>query len=299
MSEAGNFEDANILNRPKTLEQCAQILGREPEELSAELNANRARLLAVRGKRIAPALDDKVLVNWNGLMIAAMAQAGSVLGEPIYVAAAAKAANFILKQMRRDDGRLLHTYRGGKARFEAYLDDYACLADALVTLYEADFDERWIAEAVGLADLMLARFADPAAGGFFFTADDHETLVARPKDIQDSSTPSATAMAVMALLRLGKVTGRTDYLEAAERTLHIFAEMMQQHPMAAGQMLMALDFRVGPTPELVILGAASAERSKILADLRRRFWPNKVVCVRPAEHESAGRSPRSSRREAI
>ena len=193
--------------------------------------------------------------------------------------------------MRREDGRLLHTCRGGNARFEAYLDDYACLADALVSLYEADFDERWIDEAVSLADVMLARFADPAAGGFFFTADDHETLVARPKDIQDSSTPSATAMAVMALLRLGKLTGRTDYLESAERTLHIFGEMMQQHPMAAGQMLMALDFHLGPTPELVIIGAAIAAQSTILADLRRRFWPNKVVAVRPTEHVAAALAP--------
>jgi len=292
VSDGGNFEGCNILNRPKTLEQCAQILGREPAELTAELDESRQSLLEVRVQRVPPALDDKLLVSWNGLAIAAMAQAGSVLGEPRYVEAAAKAARFILTAMRREDGRLHHSYRDGQARFDAYLDDYACLADALVTLYEADFDERWIAEAVALADVILARFADGEQGGFYFTADDHESLVARPKEVQDSSTPSATAMAVTALLRLGKLTGRSEYLIAADETLKLFADLMREHPMAAGQMLLALDFYLGPTPELVLLANIdSPARATLLSDLRRRFWPNKVLAVRPAEHETAALAP--------
>ena len=187
----------------------------------AELAESRAKLLRrASASAVRPGLDDKVLVSWNGLMIAALAQAGSVLGEPRYVAAAAKAADFVLTRMRRADGRLLHTYRDGQARFDAYLDDYACLANALVTLYEATFDERWIDEAVRLADIDAGPIsADHEQGGFFFTADDHETLVARPKDVQDSSTPSATAMAATVLVRLGKLTGRSDYLTAADETL--------------------------------------------------------------------------------
>jgi uncharacterized protein YyaL (SSP411 family) len=292
VSDAGNFEHSNILNLPKSLEQCAQSLQRQPAELAAELADSRTQLLAARIKRVPPGLDDKVLVNWNGLMIAALAQAGSALGVPIYIEAAAQAARFILDRMRRDDGRLLHAYRGGKSRFDGYLDDYACLADALVTLYEADFDERWIAEASFLADVILSHFADRARGGFFFTADDHETLVARPAEIQDSSTPSATAMAVTALLRLAKLIGRTDYLDAAHKTLRLFADLMQKHPMAAAQMLIAFDFAEGPTPELVLMGdRRNADVAHVLADMRRRFWPNKVLAVRPAEHESAVLAP--------
>ncbi|HEY4311301.1 MAG TPA: thioredoxin domain-containing protein [Pirellulales bacterium] len=287
VSAAGNFEGNNILNQPKSLAECAKMLGRDPVELSKELQESRARLLEVRNRRVPPALDDKVLVNWNGLMIGAMALAGSALNEPAYVAAAAKAADFVLTRMRQADGRLLHTYRNGQARFDAYLDDYACLADALVTLYEADFDERWIAEAVSLAQVILDRFADKASGGFYFTADNHESLVARPKDVQDSSTPSATAMAVTALLRLGKLTGRTDFLDAAHRTLNLFTDLIERHPMAAGQMLMALDFQLGPTPELVLIAEpGNASRSEVLEGLRRRFWPNKVLAARPGGHES-------------
>ena len=198
VSEAGNFEGSNILNRPKSLEQCAKVLNRQPAELAAELAESRTRLLAARVKRVAPGLDDKVLVNWNGLMIAALAQAGSALGVPAYVDAAARRRGLFSSACAARRRPTLARLPRRQTRFDGYLDDYACLADEIVTLYEADFDERWITEAVALADVILARFADRARGGFFFTADDHETLVARPAEIQDSSTPSATAMAVTA-----------------------------------------------------------------------------------------------------
>ena len=223
ISEAGNFEESNILNLPRSVEQCANMLGRPMDELVAELAEGKAKLLAVRNRRIWPGLDDKVLVSWNGLAIDAFAQAGATLGEPRYTAAAAKAADFILTQMRRADGRLLHAWRGGQAKFDAYLDDYTCLGNALVTLYEATFDERWIDEAIALADTVLTRFSDPAGGGFFYTADDHEALISRQKDIQDSSVPSGNAMAATMLLRLGKLSGRTEYLDAGRRTLEACA----------------------------------------------------------------------------
>src|SRR5262249_41310146 len=148
---------------------------------------------------------------------------------------------FVLGSMRREDGRLLHTWRHGRATLDAYLDDYASLASALVALYEADFDERWIDEAVKLADPMLGLFADPEQGGFFFTADDHETLITRQKDLYDAAVPSGNSMAAWSLLRLGKLTGRADYLEAAEGTLRLAAGLMRQSPLACGQMLIALD----------------------------------------------------------
>jgi hypothetical protein len=194
VSDAGNFEHSNILNLPKTIEQCARIKQLDPDKLRADLAAWRAKLVVARGKRVRPGRDDKVLVSWNGLAIDALALAAGALAEPRYLAAASAAADFILTRMRRADGRLLHTWRG-EAKLDAYLDDYAALVGGLVSLYEAGFDERYIDEAVCLADILLAHFADSDSGGFFFTSDDHEELVARQKDWQDSATPSGNALA--------------------------------------------------------------------------------------------------------
>ena len=279
VSDEGNFEGHNILNLSKTLEQCAKILGRDLNELVAELSESRARLLEVRNRRVWPGLDDKVLVSWNGLMIDAFAYAAAALDEPRYLDAARKAADFILTKMRRPDGRLLHAWRAGQAKFDAYLDDYACLANALVTLYESSWEERWIDAAAELADVLLDQFADAEAGGFFFTAADHEKLISRQKDVQDSSVPSGNSMAATLLLRLGRLAGRTDYLDAAERTLKAFAAIMEKHAGAAGQLLIALDFHLAPARELVLVGS-SQETAETAADLRRRYLPNKVLACR-------------------
>ena len=165
-----------------------------------------------------------------------------------------KAADFILQDMRRSDGRLLHTWRAGKAKLDAYLDDYAALANALVSLYEVTFDEKYIDESVRLVEIMQAHFADLAGGGFFYTADDHEQLIARHKDLQDSSVPSGNALAATVLVRLGKLTGRTEYLKAAEKTIQMAAALLERAPTASGQMLLALDMLLGPTPEIVFVG---------------------------------------------
>jgi uncharacterized protein YyaL (SSP411 family) len=292
MSEHGNFEGHSILNLPKTLPQCAQLLNRHVAELEEELCASRAKLLAVREQRIHPGLDDKVLVSWNGLMIDALAHAAAALGEERYRQAAARAADFLLTRLRDPNGKLLHSWRSGQARHDAYLDDYAGLANALVTLYEATFDQRWIEEAVALADAVLAQFADPQGGGFFYTAADHEQLIARHKDVQDSSVPSGNALAATMLLRLGKLCGRGDYLDAARATLESFAALMQQYPMAAGQMLVALDLWLGPTYEVVLMGEpGSADLEAVLADLRRRFLPRKLVAYHPTARAAEYRSP--------
>ena len=285
VSDEGNFEGHNILNLPKTLDQIARILGRDLDELAAELTESRAKLLEVRNRRVWPGLDDKVLASWNGLMIDSLAYAAGALHEPRYLNAARAAADFILGRMRRADGRLLHAWRSGQAKFDAYLDDYACLANALVTLYESSWEERWIDAAVSLADALVAQFQDAESGGFFYTAADHERLISRQKDVQDSSVPSGNSMAATALLRLGKLCGRADYLEAAERTLKAFVSLLEMHPSAAGQLLIALDFYLGPTPELILLGA-SPEIDEVTADLRRRYLPNKVVAGRPGDGHS-------------
>ncbi len=288
VTERGNFEHGkSILNRPLPITECARSLGRDPQELEQELASSRARLLAARSARVAPGLDDKVLVAWNGLMIHALCVASGALDEPRYLKAAARAADFILKQMRRADGRLLHSWRRGVARLDAYLDDYACLVNALVSLYEADFKERWIDEAVSLADLMLRGFAD-RDGGFFFTAADHETLITRPKDLFDNATPSGNSMAAMALLRLGKLTGSAECLSVAEATLRTAAHVMRQSPAAVGQLLLALDLYWGPAPEIVVVGdPENSAVAAVLAAIRQRFIPNKVLAGRRGDAPAA------------
>jgi uncharacterized protein YyaL (SSP411 family) len=252
--------------------------------LEREMAEARRRLLEVRDRRVRPAKDDKVLVSWNGLMIDAMAQAAAVLDEPRYLEAAQRAARFVLDHIRRDDGRLLHSWRLGQARLDAYLDDYAYFTNALVSLYESDFDETWIAAAAELADMMLRHFGDAAGGGFFFTADDHEQLIARTKDLQDASVPSGNAMAATALLRLGTLVGRQDYLEAARQTLELAIPLMESHPQAAGQMLIAADMALGPLPEVVVVGDCRQGATRdVLRDLHRRYVPNRVLACRPPQ----------------
>jgi uncharacterized protein YyaL (SSP411 family) len=240
-------------------------------------------LFAAREQRVRPGRDDKLIVAWNGLMIDAMAKAGAALGEDRYVDGARRAADFILRNLRRGDGRLLHTWRAGKAKLDAYLDDYASLTDALVSVYEATFDESYIDSATQLIDVILGKFSDPDGGGFFYAASDHERLIARNKELTDSSTPSGNALAATSLMRLGKLLGRGDYLDAAERTLSAAAAVMQRAPLAAGQMLIALDHFLGPAFELVLSGDLTGAAGKqAMFDLHRRFLPRCVIAARDA-----------------
>jgi uncharacterized protein YyaL (SSP411 family) len=214
-------------------------------------------------------------------MIDAMARAGAALNEPEYVITADEVASFILSRMRRDDGRLLHSWRNGHAKLDAYLDDYAALANSLVSLYESNFKERWIDEAVQLMDIVLDKFADPAGGGFFYTASDHEQLIARTKELTDSSIPSGNSLAANALLRLGRLLGRSDYLDAAEQILAAAVPIMQRAPMAAGQMLLTLDLYMGPAHELVLVGDMARDDTKqAIAAVHRRHLPRSVFAAR-------------------
>jgi uncharacterized protein YyaL (SSP411 family) len=287
VTDAGNFEGRNILNLPKTLAQSARILERDEVELAKELAESRAKLFAVREKRVHPGKDDKVIVAWNGLMIDALSRAAAAFDEPRYAAAAAKAADFIHDHVRRSDGRLLHTWRHGKAKLDAYLDDYASLANGLISLYEATFEGSRLEEAARLLDIVLKHFADRDGGGFFYTADDHEQLIARNKDATDASVPSASALAATALVRLGKLTGMSKYAEAGERTLQAAAGLLQQAPTAMGQMLLALDFYLGPTYEIVLTGDARTDDTrKAVREVHRRFVPNKVLAAALADSQA-------------
>ncbi len=289
VSPDGNWEGHNILHRGRTDEQESRLLDIPVEEMRQRLSRCKAQLLEVRNKRVWPSRDEKFLTSWNGLMIAAMAQAYQVLGKPEYLRAAQNAARFILTRMRQPDGKLWRTSSGGShpplttPKFNAYLEDYSFLLDALVSLYEADFDPAWIEAAVSLAEVMIDQFWDDADGGFFYTGRDHERLITRTKDPHDSSIPSGNSMAAMALLRLARLTGRKDFQDRAERTLRLFANLLSAAPQAAAQMLIALDFHLGPVREFALVGDLKhSDTQEALRLIRQQFDPCRVVALKPA-----------------
>jgi uncharacterized protein YyaL (SSP411 family) len=280
----GNWEGHNILHLARGLDQEARLLGLAEEDLHRRLEACKQKLLAVRNRRVWPGRDEKFLTSWNGLMISAMAKAYQVLEQPEYLQAAVHAADYVLSHMRSGDGRLLRTAgAGAPAKLNAYLEDYTFMLDALVTLYESSFEPRWLEAALDLARITIEQFWDDAEGGFFYTGKDHEQLIARTKDPHDSSVPSGNSLAVLSFLRLAKLTGRRDLFEMAEKTLHLFRDLMVSSPMAAPQMLSSLDFFLGPVTEVAVVGDSDSEETrKSLRIIRRRFRPNQVMAFKPA-----------------
>jgi uncharacterized protein YyaL (SSP411 family) len=281
----GNWEGHNILNRAKTYEQYAKLRRTTEAEIRSSLAQAKKKLLETRGHRVWPGRDEKVLTAWNGLMIDALAIAAMVLERPPYIEAAQKAADFIWTRMRGSEGRLLRTYMAGsEPKLNAYLEDYAFLLNALVSIYEADHDPRWIDNALSLAGVMIDQFWDADKGAFYFTGRDHEPLISRTKDPHDSSIPSGNSMAVTALLRLYHLTGKSELREKAEITLKLFQGLMGEMPSAAGQMLIALDFYLGPVQEIAVIGnPANEETRRVLHAVHARFRPNKVLAVKSPE----------------
>jgi uncharacterized protein len=240
ITDAGNFEGASIPVRATP----------DPPQL-AEV---KARLLAVREQRVRPGLDDKRLTAWNALAISALAEAGAVLERADYRDAAVACADFVLRDLRDADGRLLRTYNRGRAKLAGYLEDHAYLLEALLTLYEATFDPRWFAEARALADTLLERFADAERGGFFAVAADHEQLIARRKELEDAPIPSGASAAAFGLLRLAALTGEARYEDAALGGIRLLHTVAPQHPTAFGHLLQAIDFQLAPTKEVALVG---------------------------------------------
>jgi uncharacterized protein len=280
----GNWEHGrNILHRVKTFTQYARLHGLNEADLRSRIDSFRRKLFEVRSRRVWPGRDEKALTSWNGLMIGALAQAAQVLDRRDYADAAARAADFILTRMRGGDGRLLRTWSAGSTpKLNAYLEDYSFLLDGLVSLYEATFAPRWIEAALDLAEVVIDQFWDAADGGFFYTGRDHETLIARGKDPHDNAIPSGNSMAVTALLRLVKLTGRMDLQEKAETTLRLYRGLLAAHPLAAGQMLLALDFHLGLVQEIAIVGDPSAEDTRrVLRLLAGAYQPHRVLALKP------------------
>jgi uncharacterized protein YyaL (SSP411 family) len=284
VTSAGNFEDGrSILNLKRRLPDVAAEHGMELGALAARLESARTKLLAARGQRIRPHLDDKVLTDWNGLMIGALALGARVLGEPAYATAAARAASFVKGTLRRADGRLLKRYRAGEAAIPGYLDDYAFLAWGLLDLYGATFDPDHLESARDLAREMVKLFWDAESGGFFFTGADSPQLLVRSQEVYDGATPSGNAIAALVLLRLGELTADPELGRYGRDTVTAFAPALEVSPLSFPQMLIALDFAIGPRAEVVLAGDPKSEEFRAMAAaLDRLHLPRVVVAARPA-----------------
>ncbi len=286
VTDEGNWEDRTILSRVWPDIQTPPP-SREDAAFEARLADARARLLARRATRSQPARDDKALAAWNGLAIAAFAEAGRLLDEPRYVEAAVAAATAITGGLLAADGSLSRSWKDGRATGQGVLEDYANLADGLLALYEATFDERWFSTARALMDRVLARFADPA-GGFYDTADDHERLVTRPKDPQDNATPSGNAMAVLVLLRLAAWTGEGRYRDAAEAAFRTVTAYLPRYPTGFAQWLVGLDLAFSPAVEVAIVGdPADPATRALVAETTRGYRPHQVVALSATPDASA------------
>jgi len=295
IAKEGNFVDqavnerpgTNILHLDKSLEQTAAAMNMATQNLNDSLNVSLKKLFSSRGKRIHPGKDDKILTDWNGLMIMALARAAQAFSEPLYADAAERAAAFVLNHMRTPGGRLLHRYRDGDASLPAHVDDYAFFISALIELYETVFDIRYLETALELNRFFIRHFWDSGNGGFYFTADDTEEILVRKKEIYDAAVPSGNSVAMLNLLRLGRITGDPDLEEKAVQTGCAFANTVSEYPAAYAQLMVAVDFAAGPPCEVVIAGDSQAEDTKtMLQTLMSQFQPNKVVLLRPAEQQS-------------
>lgn len=292
---AGNFgEEAtghesggNILHLKQSLEELAPTLGLTPHELTDRLETAHTKLFEARRKRIHPLKDDKVLTDWNGLMIAALAKGAQVFNEPVYADAAAKATDFTLRKMRDKDGRLLHRFRDGEASIQGNLDDYVFVIWGLIELYELTFNTIYLDHALGFTVDLITHFWDPERDGFFFTPDDGEALLVRKKEMYDGAIPSGNSVSILNLLRLGRLTGNADLEEKGARIIKAFSRKVEQFPAAFTQLLVGVDFSVGPSHELVIVGNPGADDTKRLVQaLRARFIPNKVVLLKPIDEKA-------------
>ena len=273
----GNFEGRNILHRTIGIDEAATLFKRSQQEMERAIAEIRRRLFEARERRVKPARDEKILAAWNGMMIGTLAEGFRALGDARYLDAAARAAEFAMTRMW--DGRALkRSYKDGAARFNAYLEDYALLANGLIDLYEASLDRRHLDRARALADAILERFLDVERGGFYFTSADHERLIARSKAVFDGSTPSGNSSAVMALLRLHEYFGEERYFNEARRTINLLGAMAERQPFAFSHLLEAIDLYHRGAAEIVLVGdRATPEFREWLERLGLLDLPNRAI----------------------
>jgi hypothetical protein len=288
VTEAGNFEGRNILHLPFSATELANRLGLDPAALAPHLRESVQLLVEKRSLRVRPTRDEKVLTDWNGLLLSALADAARALGEPIYLSAAQKLADFLLS-ISAEGEQLQHSWREGQAKVPAFLKDFAALGSGLLTLYQADFDDRWFVAAARCADFILDHFED-SAGGFFDVRAGGHGLPFRPMDLQDSPTPSAGALATDLLLRLSALTGEPRYERSAERAILRIQPLVEAHPTAFASWSAALDFACGPRGQLALLGQRDSLDFRRLVDVAaEQFRPELVTAggAGDAEHGPA------------
>jgi uncharacterized protein YyaL (SSP411 family) len=271
----GNFEGKNILEFVGDMEQ------------RPALGEARRKLFQAREKRVPPGRDEKALTSWNGLMLAAFSEAARALNREDYREVAQRNAEFLLRELRQENGRLLRTWKAGKAKLNGYLKDYSYLIEGLLELYQTTFDPRWFIAAKELAETMIEHFSD-SEGPLYDTSDDHEALITRPCDLQDNTTPSGNAMAVTAVLKLAGFTNDLRYVDIAHKALAQMQPMMAQYPLGFGQWLQALSYTLAKPKEIAIVGDPdSADTEALLNVVRSGYCPFQVVALGAPAPEDA------------
>ncbi len=295
VSKEGNYYDEirearmgkNILHLRKSLRELSLELGVKYEDLTSILRDARQKLFEARENRIHPLKDDKILTDWNGLMVAALAKGAQVFNSTRLSKAAETAVAFILQKLQRGDGRLIHRYRDGETAVDGNLDDYAFLIWGLIELYEATFALKYLREALRLQDDMLKHFWDKEGGGFFFTSDDSEKLLIRYKEFRDGAIPSGNSVALLNLVRLARMTGKANYEENAAALAKASTSYKEGTPSLNTMFMTAWDFLVGPAYEVVIVGDQSSKETRnMLQAIRTRFIPNKVILFKKVNDKS-------------
>ena len=301
VTQRGNFRGggpgSNILHIRRDAAVVAADLGVSEQLLQEAIDRGRKVLFEAREGRVRPGLDDKVLAEWNGLMLHAFAEAGAALGRSDYVAAAQRNAAFLLGKMTPsldeapvdgasvdgrigDPARLFRTYKDGRAHLNAYLEDYAAVGLGLLALYQVTFEPRWLRASIDMAETLRRDFSDPAHGGFFQTGADHEALIARRKDFVDSAVPAGNSLAAELLLRLALLLDRPDWAGEARGVLGLMADALGEQPLAFGRLLGALELAVNPGHEIAVIGDPADEATAaLLAEVHRRFLPTSVVAA--------------------
>jgi uncharacterized protein YyaL (SSP411 family) len=274
VTEHGNWEEHNILNVPRPPELFCKLEKIAESELAQKIALAKPKLYAAREARVHPGRDDKILTDWNGLALRAFAEAAAFLDRRDYREIAEANARFIFETLW-DGQRLLHSFKDGRARFNAYLDDYANVADGLLALYQLTFNEEWLRRAESLAAIIIERFGDESGGGFFFTAVGHEELIARTKDLFDNATPSGNSVAADVLLRLAALLDRSDFRTAGERVIAAVQNHIVQYASGFGRMLSAADFAVGPSSEVALAGGTEP----FVGVFRKLYLPRTVIAA--------------------
>lgn len=293
-SKEGNYVDEihgkstgkNIFHRKKSLFKYAKDFNLKNHEFFERMEEARKKLFEIREKRVHPSKDDKILTDWNGLMIAAMAKGGQAFKNDIYIDAAKKSADFIIKNMTDEKKRLYHRFRDGETLISGFIEDYTFLVWALLELYEATFEVKYLRYALEFNRYTIEHFWDVENGGFYSTSDDGENLLVRQKVGYDGAIPSGNSVAALNLLKLARITGNSDFENKASEVVKAFSKSLKNSPSSHTQFLAALDFMFGPSFEVIIAGDISSNDTKEMLDaLRKSYVPNKVVIHRPIEDE--------------